>query len=83
LNNAFEFLSPTEELIEVLNMDFRIWPSLLHAVSVLHAGSLVMMDHNVLLALMAKVYSGSKTLDIHSESNQKPIPAKRLSVGAH
>ncbi|KAF7729302.1 hypothetical protein EC973_004558 [Apophysomyces ossiformis] len=74
LIDTFAFTEATTELIECLNLDFRISPSLLHAVAVLHTGCIIVDEYNIVFTLTAEVYSRSKSLDAHGETNLKSIP---------
>ncbi|KAG0174616.1 hypothetical protein DFQ28_007647 [Apophysomyces sp. BC1034] len=89
LGDTFTFAPPTTELLNALNMDFRLCPSLLHAVAVLHTGSLIITTNNALFTLTVEAYSRAKYLDSHGETNMKSFPSfygslpNGLSVGIH
>lgn len=89
LIDTFAFTEATTEVIECLALDFRLSPSLLHAVAVLHTGCIIVDDYNMLFTLTAEVYSRSKSLDVHAETNLKSIPLPGnsiydgLSIGIH
>jgi hypothetical protein len=74
LIDAFAFTEATTEVIECLNLDFRLSPSLLHAVAALHTGCVIVDEYNLVFTLTAEVYSRSKSLDAHAEKNPKSIP---------
>ncbi|KAI9483905.1 MAG: hypothetical protein EXX96DRAFT_616860 [Benjaminiella poitrasii] len=88
LLDATEFAPPSTQLLDAINIDFKICPALLHAVAVLHTGCLIVNRSNTLLTLTAEVYSRAKSLDVHGESNMKSIPLpdsqyNGRSVGIH
>lgn len=74
LIDTFAFTEATIELIECLNLDFRISSSLLDAVAVLHAGCIIVDEYNLVFTLTTEVYSSSKSLDAHAETNLRSIP---------
>ncbi|KAG1143853.1 hypothetical protein G6F37_008619 [Rhizopus arrhizus] len=61
---------------------------LLHAVAKLHTGALI-VDKEIVFAMVTEAYGRSKAIDAHSESNQKSLPTPSncvygcLSVGMH
>lgn len=65
---------PTAELLGHLNYDFRLYPSLLHAVAKLHTGSLI-ADKDVIFAMTAEAYGRAKPVDIHGETSMKSFPS--------
>lgn len=89
IDDAFTFAPPTTELLDALNTDFRLCPSLLHAVAILRTGSLIITTDNAILTLTAEVYARAKCLDSHGETNMKSLPSftnlfpNLLSVGIH
>lgn len=74
LIDTFAFTEATTEVIECLNLDFRLSPSLLHAVAALHTGCVIVDEYNLVFMLTAEVYSRSKSLDAHAKTNLKSIP---------
>ncbi|KAI8146891.1 hypothetical protein BJV82DRAFT_508760 [Fennellomyces sp. T-0311] len=64
----------------MLNFDFRLAPSLLHAVAKLHTGALVYSQRETALLLTCEAYSRSKATDVHSETSMKSFPKDGESI---
>lgn len=83
-----DYQEPTTELIENLNYDFRLCPTLLHAVAMLHTGCLI-MHKDLIFVVTVEVYGQAKSIDIHAETSLKSFPSvsgspyDALSVGIH
>ncbi|ORX61926.1 hypothetical protein DM01DRAFT_1068896 [Hesseltinella vesiculosa] len=75
-----EYVKPSQQLVDALKSDFRLWPNLLHAVAMLHTGCLVTNGHDILITLTAEAYSRSKALDVHAETNLKTIPSPGSAI---
>jgi hypothetical protein len=72
LHKNGNYSEPTKELLQYLNFDFRLQPSLLHAVTNLHKGALV-VDKEVIFIKVVEGYSRGKAMDIHAETNLKSV----------
>lgn len=62
-----------EEVIRMLNQDFRLDPKKISLVPQLFAGSII-HDQLALIALTVEVYARYATLDIHLETNADSVP---------
>jgi hypothetical protein len=80
LMDRCNYLEPDQDLIRLLNIDFRLTPSLLYAVAKLHTGSLVSCGDEIVLLLTCEAYSRSKATDTHSETSMKSMPISSTSI---
>ncbi|KAI8144272.1 hypothetical protein BJV82DRAFT_578297 [Fennellomyces sp. T-0311] len=71
---------PGEDLVKMLDFDFRFAPSLLHAVAKLHTGALVYSEREAAMLLTCEAYSRSKATVVHSETSMKSIPKDGESI---
>lgn len=60
------------EILQHLNFDFRLRPSLLHAVENLHRGSIV-VGKEVIFIMDVEAYGRERACHIHAETNLKSI----------
>ncbi|KAI8377599.1 uncharacterized protein BYT42DRAFT_570911 [Radiomyces spectabilis] len=73
------YAEPSTELLALLNYDFRISPSLLHAVAKLYTGAII-IDKEMVFAITVEAYCRGKATDIHGETNFKTLPSPSTCV---
>lgn len=74
LGDTFTFTLSITELLNALNIDFRLAPSLLHAAIVLHTGPLILAANNAIFTFTTEAYATVKWLDSHGQTNMKSFP---------
>jgi hypothetical protein len=82
------FVEASKALIDFLNMDLRLCPSLLHAMAALYTGCIIVDGPNIVFVRTAEAYARTKSVNAHVETSLKLMPIlgatyQRSSIGVH